>query len=227
MELRIGGDDEPLLEIPLGPERDACCAVDQLLSLPARGVRLRTRALMTTMFARYLLGDLFLHGIGGAKYDELGDEVAARFFGFEPQGYLTLSMTLWLGLEDEPAAGVRLPVVERELRDLTFNPDRHLHAPYGEAADWVERKRRAIAGPVETHRQRLDRFHEIRRCNDALQDLVAGRREALARERVALLAGVRRNVVAHNREYALVLHSRRRLREAFGRALPGLRFNGG
>ncbi len=83
---------------PLAPDREACCAVEVLRELPARRVRLRTRALTTTMFARLLLGDLFVHGIGGAKYDELGDEILRGFFGFAPPGFQTLSMTLWLGL---------------------------------------------------------------------------------------------------------------------------------
>ena len=60
--------------------------------------------LTTTLFSRFLLGDLFIHGIGGAKYDELGDEIARRFFGIEPPGFLTVSMTLWLGLPSDPAS---------------------------------------------------------------------------------------------------------------------------
>ena len=60
------------------------------------------------MFARYLLGDLFIHGIGGAKYDELGDAIAGEFFGIEPPSYLTLSMTLWLDLGTDPASPERL-----------------------------------------------------------------------------------------------------------------------
>ena len=240
MELRIGGDDEILLEIPLGPDREACCAVERLLTLPERGVRLRTRALTTTMFARRLLGDLFLHGIGGAKYDELGDEISARFFGSESPGYMTLSMTLWIGLDNDPEASNRLASVDREIRDLTWNPDRHLDGPTSpEAAGWVERKRLAVTSPYErpwadpsffgikTHAQALERFREIRRCNDALQGLVADRREALARERGLLIAKVQRNALARSRDYALVLHSRRRLREALSRSLPGLRLSGG
>ncbi len=125
LELRIGGDDEPFLELPLSADREACCAVERLQTLPGQGVRLRTRALTTTMFARYLLGDLFLHGIGGAKYDELGDEISGRFLGIEPPDYLTLSMTLWLGISDEPEAEWNLGTIDRELRDLTYNPDRH------------------------------------------------------------------------------------------------------
>ena len=77
------------------------------------------------MFTRYLLGDLFIHGIGGAKYDELGDEIARRFFGIEPPGFLTLSLTLWLGPARPTAASARdLASVDRALRDLLYNPDR-------------------------------------------------------------------------------------------------------
>ena len=65
--------------------------------------KVRTRALTTTLFARLFLGDLFIHGIGGAKYDELGDEVARGFLGAPPPPFLTLSLTLWLGLPDDPA----------------------------------------------------------------------------------------------------------------------------
>lgn len=228
MELRIAGDPETLLELPLGPDREACCAVDQLLTLPSRGVRLRTRALTTTMFSRFLLGDLFLHGIGGAKYDELGDEVSGRFFGVEPPDYLTMSMTLWLGLGDDPQASSSLAGVNRALRDLTFNPDRHLTPPLPDAAArWVAARRRAVFGPVETHPQRLERFHEIRRCNEALQGFVSGQRDSFTRTKHGLAASVRRNALARNREYALVLHSRRRLFGALTRSLPRLRLPGG
>ncbi len=220
MELRIGGDADPLMEIPLGPDREACCAVEQLLTLPSRRVRLRTRALTTTMFARLLLADLFVHGIGGAKYDELGDEVIAGFYGIEPPDYLTLSMTLWPGLGDDPATADRLRDVERALRDLMYNPDRHLdgEAP-PEGAAWVEAKRTAIAGPVATRRQRRARCAAIVRCNEALGPLVGPARDRLGRERADLVAGLRRNALARNREYAFVLHSGRRLREAMARSV--------
>ena len=72
MDLRIGDEAESFLVLPLTPDRESCCAVEALGDLPGLGIRLRTRALTTTMYARFLIGDLFVHGIGGAKYDELG-----------------------------------------------------------------------------------------------------------------------------------------------------------
>src|SRR5439155_12440659 len=120
----IAGEDSPFLELPLTPDSEACCAVERLRELGPRSIRLRTRALTTTLFSRFLLGDLFIHGIGGAKYDELGDEIARRYFGIDPPGFLTVSLTLWLELPYDPDAADRLGEVERRLRNLRFNPDR-------------------------------------------------------------------------------------------------------
>ncbi|HEV3163422.1 MAG TPA: hypothetical protein VGZ22_05235 [Isosphaeraceae bacterium] len=221
MELRIAGEDAPFVELPLAPDREACCAVERLLFLPAQQIRLRTRALTTTLFARLLLGDVFLHGIGGAKYDELNDEICRSFFGFEPPAYLTLSMTLWLGLPDDPADAERLHSVERGLRDLTFKPEHHLtDSSDTDLLAWVEAKKRAIGAPTDTHAERVVRFQEIRKCNQALQGAVEAARSELQVQRLRLGEGLRRNAVAHSREYAFVLHSRARLREALARVVP-------
>ena len=223
IELRIAGEHAPLIELPLSPDRDACCAVDALQGLPGRGIRLRTRALTTTMFARSLLSDLFVHGIGGAKYDELGDEVARDFFGVEPPPFLTLSMTLRLGLPEDPAGADRLRAVARELRDLTFNPDRHLPGnPAPDVRALVDAKHRAIAGPQETHADRVDRLLAIRRANESLQATTEAARVRLIRERASLATGIAHNALARSREYSLVLHSRRRFLEAVAAAVPGV-----
>ncbi|RUL88272.1 hypothetical protein [Tautonia sociabilis] len=223
MELRIAGEPDILAELPLGPDREACCAVERLRELPAEGVRLRTRALTTTMFARALLGDLFIHGIGGAKYDELGDAIFRGFFGVEPPGYLTLSLTLWPGLPDDPATADRLREVEARLRDLTFNPDRHLPEPPPEAArEALEAKRRALAGPVDRRRDRVAQYFAIRAANDALVPFVSAEREELRRLAGRLREGLARNALARSREYAAVLYPVGRLRNALLGAVADL-----
>ena len=223
MDLRIAGEAETLIRIPLAPDRDACCAVRDLQGLPARGVRLRTRALTTTMFARLLLGDVFLHGIGGAKYDELGDEVARCFFEIEPPPFLTLSMTLRLGLDADPEAPSRLKALDRRLRDLTFNPDRNFAGVARPGfLQLAEAKRRAIAAPQGDHAERVARFRHIRGLNQEMQADLGGMRAALLGNRTGLTAAIQRQALARNREYSLVLHSKASLRRAMAQAVPGV-----
>ncbi len=82
--------------LELSPDAQAVAAVDQLLELAGRGIRIRTRALATTLFARLVLGDMFLHGIGGTKYDQVTNLFAQSFFGIELPEYATVSATLRL-----------------------------------------------------------------------------------------------------------------------------------
>jgi len=214
IDLRIGGDREPFASIRLHPDADACCAVEDLQDLPRRGIRLRTRALTTTMFARLLMGDLFIHGIGGAKYDELGDEVVRGFFGTGPPDYLTLSLTQWIGLEPHPRAALDLLSTGRELRDLRYNPDRFLESSTEPSVDaLIQAKRAAVAGPVETRRQRVARFREIRHLNDALSAKLNGAFDA-ARDRLrAAEALAHDHARASSREWSFVLQSAERTRE--------------
>jgi hypothetical protein len=157
---------------------------------------------------------LFIHGIGGAKYDELGDSIARRFFRIEPPGFLTLSMTVWLGLPDRPASTSTLASVDRALRDLVYNPDRHLAEPVlPEVRNLIRTKRESIVREGATRRERIARFRTIRRINEALQGLVQERVQSLEVKRSQVLADLEWNRVVHSREYAFVLHSTQRLRE--------------
>lgn len=92
--------------------------------------KLRPRALATTMYARLVLSDLFIHGIGGAKYDELGDVITRRFLGVRPPELMVVSATARLpvaqstraqidGDFDHPTiAGLRLPATVAEVRAM-------------------------------------------------------------------------------------------------------------
>jgi hypothetical protein len=208
MELRIGGEDASFLELPLAPEREACCAVEALRTLPEKGIRLRTRALTTTMFARFLLGDLFVHGIGGAKYDELGDEIARAFFGIAPPEFLTLSMTLHLGLSNSDVTLDDLHRVERKLRDLVWQPERFLD---GDDSGLVEEKRRLAALVPISKADKLARYRALRSLNASLAVLVADRRAKLEAERERIVAMLHDNAVARSREFPILLFDENRI----------------
>jgi hypothetical protein len=128
-EISLSDGKSEFARVRLTPDCEACCAVEVLRKLPEQGIRFRARALTTTLFSRLCLADLFVHGIGGAKYDEMTDRIMCRFMGVTPPGFLTLTASLYPPLsengsitaEDE-SRHVRL------LRDLRWNADRQLES---------------------------------------------------------------------------------------------------
>jgi hypothetical protein len=73
-------------------------AASQWLDLLAEGICLRPRALLTTMYLRLMVSDLFIHGIGGGKYDQLTDAIVRDFFGIEPPPTAVATSTVCLPL---------------------------------------------------------------------------------------------------------------------------------
>lgn len=215
IELRIADEAETLIQLPLSEDAIACCAVERLRELPKAGVRIRPRALTTTMFTRYFVADVFIHGIGGAKYDELGDVVSRRFLGAPPPSFLTLSLTQWLmGLPHDSADRDLIRSLDRQNRDLLYHPDRVLgEHQTPEMRTINEAKQAAIAGPVDTRRQRKARWAAIRACTLALEPLIRADRERLRALTDDAIAREASNRVARNREFSIILHSASRIRE--------------
>jgi len=113
LELRAGEDRWPSLPRPA--EGHAETAVKAWRGLEEQGFKVRSRALTNTLYARLFLSDLFLHGIGGGKYDELTDELIRRFYGVEPPAFLILSAylcySLWSHFGIDPILGAFIVTV--------------------------------------------------------------------------------------------------------------------
>ena len=71
----------------------AAAALKQFLA--HRQLRLSPRALTLTLFARLLLADQFVHGIGGGRYDQVTDRLIADLFGIEPPKFSVTTATLY------------------------------------------------------------------------------------------------------------------------------------
>jgi hypothetical protein len=218
--------DRQAVEIVLDLASDggADRAASRLADLAGQGVRLRSRALVTTLFARLVAGDLFLHGIGGAKYDQVTDAIIERFFGLQPPGFLVLSATLLLPVARNRVTAEDARRIDRQLRDLDYHPETALRGvgcsdPECESGELIAAKRRWIATPQTPDNART-RWHEFRRINAALQPFVAGRREELLNRRHDLSAALAAEAVLSWREYAFCLYPERLLREAFASLLP-------
>jgi hypothetical protein len=56
---------------------------------------LAPRALTLTLFFRLFLADQFVHGIGGGRYDQVTDDLIARFFRIDPPCFAVTTATLY------------------------------------------------------------------------------------------------------------------------------------
>jgi hypothetical protein len=211
--LRVSGVNGPTL--PLRSNTDARRAVGAWREWQATGFKIRSRALTTTLFARLFVADVFTHGIGGGKYDEITDEIIRRFYQLEPTGYQVLSATLLLPLPSYPAEPASCRRLAAELRDLHWNPQRHVPPPRGkpqvdrliaEKSSWVAR----CPSDPDGRRQR---FFQLRMLNEELRRLIDGRHELLAEKLQTCQRQVAANEVLQRRDYAFCLYPEPVLKE--------------
>jgi hypothetical protein len=191
------------------PDLTRQCAVEIWRRLGTDGFKVRTRALTTTLFARLFLADLFIHGIGGGKYDELTDALLARHYGLEPPGFLVLTGTLYLPLPNYAATTTDLHALRRRVRDLYWNPQRHLPADI--AARPQVRAVLAERAALESERpdalpERRERYQKLRSVSDRLRPLLDGAIDQAARDATRAAAEVAANAVLRRRDYAYCLY---------------------
>jgi hypothetical protein len=211
IEMRVGDDLWPALP----QTADSQNMVTAWLDLERRGLKVRCRALTNTLYARAVLADLFIHGIGGAKYDELTDVIMRRFFEFEPPGYWTLSATLRLPLRTYPVRSDTWRGLVRALRDVYYNPQRHLpEAVAGDAmvARLLAEKQKWIDGHPAEKKERRERFQALRKLTEQLRGYLAEREQGLGQELSIFDRQLQANTVLERRDYAFCLFPEDRLR---------------
>jgi len=201
-EWELRSRDEIVARLP----RHGDGATSGLQELSKGPWRLRTRALTTTLFARVFLADLFVHGIGGAKYDAMTDRLCERVLGLTPPPFATVSAALHLPL-GEPFGVTRqsLRQVDRAIRDFQFNPERSGAVVPDSARERIAQKERVLAGlsgrrPTPAEHRHLE----------TLRTELARQFETRHRELRALRARLQEewaaNQILKSREFAWCLH---------------------
>ena len=211
IDLRAG--NQPWPSLPLTTRHSPLTIpVAAWQSLEQHGFKVRSRALTNTLFARVFLGDLFIHGIGGGKYDEVTDEIIRRFYNFEPPRFLVLSATLLLPLPRCPVRADKCKRLAHERRDLHWNPQRHLadHAPRAEKL--AVEKRAWIARQPQGRQERRQRFQVLRDLTRQLQTHTGDREQTLAERLIRCDQQLAANEVLERRDYAFCLYPEAELR---------------
>jgi hypothetical protein len=212
IELRAGQEAWPTLPWPDPGQPEPALRAWQ--DLAGQGYKIRPRALATTLFARLFLGDLFLHGLGGGKYDELTDELIRCFYDLKPPAYVVLSATRLLPLPLYPVEEAQRKRLAQQLRDTHHNPQRHL-GPLGDDPDlqpllaerqfWVEQQ-------PATRTERRQRARKLKDLKAQLRAPLGMVEHQLAEQLHTCEQELQANAILGRRDYAFCLYPESLLR---------------
>ena len=178
------------------------------------GWRIRPRALATTTWARLLLADLFIHGIGGAKYDRVTDRILADYYGVERNEIACASATLWLDLPRTNVTEQEVRRRRRADRDWIYNPQRCAeHPPHSVPMFLLQRREAAVQYDVAMREQsphersaRRAAFIEIRSASAAIRDAATSTEASVRRKLADAEASLLRDRIGKGREYFIGLY---------------------
>jgi hypothetical protein len=208
--LALAADAERIGRLEPAERADLDDAAARLADLREDGWKVRPRALALTLLARLVVGDVFVHGLGGALYDRIADALIERFFGMPPPEIIIASATVHLPLEAYPATRATLAEARRAVRDWRYNPGRVMpdivrDRPQAQAL--IEEKRSLIQRRGETRAARHRAWRRIRQVNAALAALCPEGPEAAAARLDRIECELRWNAVLRGRAYPYLLYS--------------------
>lgn len=180
-------------------------------SLVEQGIKIRPRALMTTTFLRLFAADLFVHGIGGGKYDQVTDQIILQMWGIEPPRFIVASASLHLPmLFKHTSVELDSKQLHKMIRDVKYHPEMFLSNELSGNPDVVEllSKKASLIGTASNATNRRAWHHEMEAVNDALSQHLTGLRERLSEQLTQSHIKERQRKLLQSREYSFVLFSK-------------------
>jgi hypothetical protein len=211
-QIELRTSDLPWPSLPFPSRSSGTAAVQTWLGLELSAYKVRSRALTTTLYTRLFVSDLFIHGIGGGKYDELTDAICEHFYGIPPPPFVVLSATRLLPLPLAPVSVDERRRLIRELRDLHYKPQRFLTNLHGHLDDLVKEKQVWMARQPTESDGRRERFLKLRALNEQLREPLHDREEATRAELARSEKHLEANAVLQRRDYAFCLYPEELLR---------------
>jgi hypothetical protein len=192
---------------------------DQLAAfknLEMQGTRVRPRALSTTIFARLLLSDAFIHGIGGAKYDEVTDQMIQDFYQVTPPAFMVVSATARLNLIKNVETEASVKSENQIARDIWWNPQRHAPAkPDSQWDDLIVQREKFLQLPCNSHSERKERYKKLRANLDCLRVWVKTDYQQEVEKAKHLQGQFKVQQQLQSRDYSFILHSEQKLKSLF------------
>jgi hypothetical protein len=160
-----------------------------------------------------ILSDLFIHGIGGAKYDQLGDQILQRFFGVEAPELMVVSATVHLPIAHLLPTSASVETVRQRLRNIRFAPEsfaKEVHLP----SSLLARKRQLLS-ELPRPGEKLAWHKEMTSVNQSLAAELTQTKQRLEWQLQFAKQVAISTAIGKSREYSFCMFNLDRLRNEF------------
>jgi hypothetical protein len=177
------------------------------------------------------LGDLFIHGVGAARYDDVTNRIIMRLFQIVPPPMAVVTGTLFLAQPRLPEGVDELRQLKQMLRDVKYHPEKFFlpsttnfeetvnQAGEGDhsVAHLIALKRQWIATPKTPQNARA-RHLAIADCNNRLREHLKDLERNLLDKLDHLQTVVKQDNILRFREFPFCFYPEKKLRQFFAQA---------
>ncbi len=174
-----------------------------MAELASGQVNIRPKAITLSIYVRLFICDLFIHGVGGSKYDTVTDRIIERFYGIEPPIRACVSCTALLDIDVHDPAD-RMESVKQALRDIEHHPEK-TGGEDGRIRKLVDEKTRIVAMIQRPGVDRKALGRRISALNEQMAAHLAPLRSKLERELEILREQEKEKQAARARDYPYFL----------------------
>jgi len=211
-------------------EKDSLKSLFSLKALlKEKKLKIRPKALLLTLYNRLFISDLFIHGLGGVKYDLVTDEIIKEFFKVEPPHFLVISCTLYLDFKSSPGSSdFKISATKKKIRDLEFNPERyvnelslskketiHIKELTGKKARLIKKIKGALS-PTEKHKI----SDEIKDINNLIVEKIQPLKYKLNKKMEEEEERIKQSKVIHFREFPYCFFSAKTIQNLLNDQYP-------
>ena len=189
--------------------KDSSENIEKLKSLEDAGVKIRPKAVTNTMYSRMFFSDIFIHGIGGAKYDLITDKIIKDFFGVEPPAYATISATLHLPYRPYDISHNDARSLKQTIKDMDRNPEKYISTDNMEAPEiqsLINEKKALITKKTHYQTEKRQTFNRLKELNDLIKEKTKPLIEEKEKETEEIEKKLRYNSIVTNREYPFCIY---------------------
>ena len=212
--ISILSENETVTHFDFGERGNSSENLERLKEVISEGIKIRPKAIANTMYSRMFFSDLFIHGIGGAKYDLITDEIIREFFGVEPPEYATISATLHLPYKPFNVSKEDVIALKHIIKDMGYNPDRYASDEFMEDAEMrsmASEKKELITKTSHDSKEKYQTFDKIKQLNCLMKEKISPLIKEKEKEIENLENRLKHNSIVTNRDYPFCIYPESRL----------------